>query len=69
MTHTPQNLITRNEAAARAGVGPRTIDYWRKHEKITTYWNARGQVRLDPEEIDDLTAFAPKPVPAQRPTA
>lgn len=51
---TPQVLITRNEAAERAGVRPRTIDYWRRHGKIKTYKNGRGQVFLDADEIDGM---------------
>lgn len=54
MTHTPLNLITRDEAAVRAGVKIRTIDHWRREQKIKTYRNGAGHVRLDADEIDEF---------------
>lgn len=53
----PDVTITRQEAARRAGVKVRTVDYWRRVGKISTYTNGLGHVRLDPEEIDDLLAL------------
>lgn len=56
----PEILISRQQAAARAGVKIRTIDYWRHHRKITTYKDGRGRIWIDPQEIDDL--MRPQPV-------
>lgn len=60
MKNTPEITITRNDAARRAGVKVRTVDYWRRTGKITTYTNDLGHVRLDPEEIDALISLRPK---------
>jgi hypothetical protein len=54
MTNTPMNLISRQAAADRAGVKIRTVDYWRRIGKISTYRDGLNHVRVDPEEIDDL---------------
>lgn len=68
MTTTPKNLITRAEAAVRAGVDPRTIDNWRQAGLLTTYSKRGGRgeprVLIDPAQLDKITA--PQPVPAQR---
>jgi hypothetical protein len=58
-TQRPKIPLTRNEAAARAGVQPRTIDYWRRTKKITTFKDGRGHVWLDAEEIDALSEIKP----------
>lgn len=66
MTPAPKNLITRAEAAARAGVDPRTIDNWRRLGLLTTYTKrgsrTEARVLIDPAQLDKVTA----PVPAQR---
>jgi excisionase family DNA binding protein len=65
MTNTPGNLISRQDAADRAGVGIRTVDHWRRTGKISTYRDGLGHVRLDPEEVDDLLAVKREVVRAQ----
>jgi len=69
----PGPLITRQEAARRVGVTVRTVDYWRRTEKITTYKDGRGRVMVDADEIDDVMEPRPagpagglKPPPASR---
>jgi phage terminase Nu1 subunit (DNA packaging protein) len=67
MTQTPQNLITRKQAASRAGVDPRTVDNWRRAGLLTTYTKrgSRTLVWIDADQLDSLTR--PQPVvPAQR---
>jgi hypothetical protein len=54
-TQKPKIPITRDQAAERAGVRVRTIDYWRNTGKVTNYKDGRGNVWLDADEIDDLT--------------
>ena len=63
MTPTPENLITRAEAAARAGVDQRTIDNWRTANLLTTY-TKRGsrtepRVFIDPVQLDRLISPVP----------
>ena len=58
MVNERKTLITRQEAAARAGVSPRTIDNWRKIGLLTTY-SQRGvkeRIRVDQAELDLLIA-------------
>jgi hypothetical protein len=69
----PGPLITRQEAARRVGVTVRTVDYWRRTEKITTYKDRRGRVMVDADEIDDVMEPRPagpggglKPPPGSR---
>lgn len=59
ITQKPKIPITRKEAAERAGVPVRTIDYWRRTRKITNYADGRGRVWVDAEEIDDLSEIKP----------
>lgn len=61
-THKPIIPITRDQAAARAGVSARTIDYWRRTGKITNYKDGRGKIWLDAEEIDGLSEIKPEPL-------
>lgn len=67
MTQTPQNLITRKQAADRAGVDPRTVDNWRRAGLLTTYTKrgSRTLVWLDAEELESLIQPV-QVVPAQR---
>ncbi len=67
MTQTPQNLITRKQAADRAGVHPRTIDRYRRSGLLKTY-TFRGlqtTVWIDAEELDVLLHPAVL-IPAQK---
>jgi predicted site-specific integrase-resolvase len=68
MSSTQKNLITRTEAAARAGVDRRTIDRWRSSGLLPTYTRRAGRteprVMIDADELDKL--ITPKLVPAQR---
>ena len=66
MTHTPETLITRAEAAARAGVSVPTVDYWRRTDRLTTHKNDLGHVRVDADELDRLIIQKPVSVPEQR---
>lgn len=70
MTQTPENLITRKQAADRAGVSPRTIDRWRRMALLTTYRRLVGPavVLVDPVELDALQKTV-QAVPAQRTAA
>jgi hypothetical protein len=52
-------LITKNEAATRAEVTLRTIDNWFHRGWLTKHKNARGQVGIDPEELDALITYVP----------
>jgi excisionase family DNA binding protein len=61
----PENLITRKQAAIRAGVDIRTVDYWRREGKLTTYRTRGYHVRIDPAQLDDYLEIAPE----QHPTA
>lgn len=67
MGNDTKNLITRVQAAARAGVSPRTIDNWRKEGLLTTY-TRRGstvaRVLIDQDELDRVTSVQPVPVDA-----
>ena len=56
----PENLITRRQAATRAGVDVRTVDYWRTRGKLTTYRTRGRHVRIDPAELDDYLKTAPE---------
>lgn len=56
----PENLITRKEAADRAGVDVRTVDYWRGRGRLTTYRTRGRHVRIDPAELDDYLKTAPE---------
>ena len=47
-------LITRKEAAQRAGVHVRTVDYWRRSGKLKTLRDGLGRVSIDPEELSTL---------------
>lgn len=62
MTHTPTSLITRIEAAHRAGVSPRTIDRWIRQERLIKYVDAQGHVSVD--EFALLRLITPVPVRA-----
>ncbi len=50
------NLITRKQAAERAGVHPRTIDRYRALGLLTTYERIGSQERvwIDREELEEL---------------
>lgn len=64
MTRTRENLITKAQAAERAGVHRATIDRLRKAGKLTTYRELGDRsVLIDPEELDALKL---RVVPAQR---
>lgn len=54
-----QPLITKNEAATRAGVTLRTIDNWFHRGWLTKYENGRGRVGIDPGELDELITYVP----------
>jgi len=67
MTDTPKNLITRDQAAERAGVHPATIDRLRKAGKLATYRRLGNRaVLIDQDALDALTLQV---VPAQRTAA
>lgn len=59
MTDTPRNLITRAEACDRAGVSMRTMDRWLFTGRLTKYTDARGQVRVDADELESRIAYQP----------
>ncbi len=61
-TQKPKIPLTRDQAATRAGVGTRTIDFWRRTGKVTNYKDGRGNVWVDAEEIDGLNEI--KKIPA-----
>lgn len=64
MSRTPENLITRTQAAERAGVHPATIDRLRKAGKLKTYRVlGRREIHVDPAELDRLVLTV---VPAQK---
>jgi predicted site-specific integrase-resolvase len=56
MTQTPRKLISREQAAERAGVSPRTIDRWRRLGLLTThtYKGLRMKIWIDPRELDHV---------------
>jgi excisionase family DNA binding protein len=56
--------LTRKEVAAKFGVGPRTIDNWRKNYSMP-YYRMGGQVRFVESEVDAWakTMRRGKPVP------
>lgn len=56
-----KNLITKREAATRAGVTTRSIDNWLITKKLTKHVNGLGQVRVDADELDRLLKFQPVP--------
>lgn len=66
MTLNPEDLITRADAAERAGVNPRTIDNWRRAGLLSTYAKRGGDARIyvSATEVDRQTAY--QKVPAQR---
>jgi hypothetical protein len=66
MTRTPDDLITRKQAAERAGVTPRTVDNWRRAGLLTTYTRRGSQstVWVSAAAVDQLTVATV--VPAQR---
>lgn len=71
MTRTPEDLITRKQAADRAGVTPRTVDNWRRGGLLTTYTKrgSRTLVWVSAADVDTLTraqAVPAQAVPAQR---
>ena len=55
------DLITRKQAADRAGVDVRTVDYWRGRGKLTTYRTRGRHVRISQAELDDYLKTAPEP--------
>jgi len=59
----PENLITRKQAADRAGVDVRTVDYWRRVGKLTTYRTRGHHVRIDPAQLDSYLKVAPEKHP------
>lgn len=59
MTDTPKNLITRERARLRAGVGLRTIDRWLHDGRLVKYTDAFGRVRVDADELDRLIGYQP----------
>lgn len=56
-------LITRQAAAEKAGVSPRTIDYWRRKQYLTTYKRRGHFVMVDEDELDAYLQASPEPVP------
>lgn len=65
MESTKTRLLTCKEAAAHAGVHRNTIGRWISDGRLTRY-TVRGRfIRVDPAELDALTA----PVPAEGPSA
>ena len=69
MTRTPDDLITRKQAADRAGVTPRTVDNWRRAGLLTTYTKRGSQtlVWVSAAQVDTLTVA--QVVPVQRTAA
>lgn len=56
----PENLITRKQAATRAGVDVRTVDYWRRAGKLKTYRTRGRHVRIDPAQLDAYLGVSPE---------
>lgn len=56
---TANTLITKREAADRAGVIIRTVNNWLALGKLTKHVNGLGQVRIDADELDRLLRFQP----------
>lgn len=56
-------LISRQEAAEKAGVSPRTIDYWRRRQYLTTYKRRGHFVMVDEDELDAYLQASPEPAP------
>ena len=59
-----KELITKNEAADRAGVTLRTIDNWFSRGWLTKHRDGRGRVGIDAGELDELITFVPVVVSA-----
>jgi excisionase family DNA binding protein len=58
-------LITRKQAAQRAGVHVRTVDYWRRTGKLRTHRDGLGRVSLDSQELEEL--ITPQPAETRVP--
>lgn len=58
-------MITRKEAATRAGVDVRTVDYWRREGKLTTYRTRGRHIRIDPAQLDNYLGVVPEKNPAR----
>lgn len=56
------DLITVGEAAALAGVDPKTVRRWYREERITKHVTGTGRVRVSETEIRRL--ITPTPAPA-----
>jgi len=56
------NLISRDSAAALAGVSVRTVDRWLARGLLTKYVDGRGFVSVDADELTRL--LSPQPVTA-----
>lgn len=50
-THQEIHFMTRDEAAKYLKVGPRTVDYHIRHERLTFYKQDNGRVLLDKKEV------------------
>ena len=55
-----QLLITRKQAATRAGVDVRTVDNWRRVGKLTTYRTRGHRVLVDQAQLDSYLEIAPE---------
>jgi hypothetical protein len=64
MANTP--LISKRDAATRAGVTTRTIDNWFHKGWLTKYRDGRGHVGIDPDQLYDLITYVPAVASADR---
>lgn len=54
-----ETKITRIEAAARARVNVRTLDYWRRTGRLKSHTDGRGKVWVEVEELDRFLTPVP----------
>jgi excisionase family DNA binding protein len=57
-------MITRRQAADRAGVNVRTVDLWCRNGKLTGHKDGRGRVWVKEEELNRL--LTPQPMTSTR---
>jgi hypothetical protein len=61
MTNKNLRLVSRKKAAEIAGVHERTVDYWRRTEKLTTYRERGFYVMIDLNELEEFLGTSPEP--------
>lgn len=59
MDENTRELISRDEAARRAGVSVRTVGRWVFQGRLTKYTDGLGHVRIDAAELRELTTPQP----------